>query len=121
LHRISIHMEYTGDAPIFISSELASDLLTLEASSTQYVAAGSKEFGFLLNTEAWDGPFVIPYPLKVHYKGVTLDRTVVIKGNVFAPLTLTQKPSPFTNSPGQEVAVAIRNNTAVSLLIASVG
>ena len=120
IHRISVPIEYTGGVPLFIASNLASDLLSLDASSSE-IKPLSKEFKFLLNTEAWDGPFAIPFPVKVHYKSVTLDQTVTVRGNIFKPISVTQKPLPFTNVAGQEIALALRNNTNESLSIASVG
>ena len=121
LRKIPIHLEYTGDQGIYISSDLASEVLSLDAASSQYLTSRTKELALLLDTESWDGPFVIPFPLKVHYKGVTLDRTVVVRGTVSTAISITQQPATFTNAPGQDLTLVLKNNTAQLLSILSVG
>ncbi len=120
VHRIPVRVEYTGDAGVWIASGLTSELLSLEGIS-QSVTAKSKEFGLLLNTEAWDGPFTILYPLKIHYKGITIDRSVTVRGSIFVPLSMTQRPSPFLHSPEHDPALLVRNNTAATVTVLSVG
>ena len=119
--RIPVRMEYTGDVPIHIESGLVSNLVMLEAASTQAVTPQSKEFGLYIDTRAWVGPFAVSVPLKVRYKSIVLDRLIAVKGSVFAPLVATQFPPVFTNTPEQELKFVIRNNTDESVSIVSVG
>lgn len=117
--RIAIRMAYSGDVPIRIDPALRTNELALEAGSTQSITANSNEFGLLLNTSAMDGPFLLVFPMKISYKGVAIDRIVSIRGNVFAPLTVTQTPSSFSNLPAQELRLTVRNNTTESISIVS--
>ncbi len=121
LRRVPVRIEYTGDGAIWIESGMSSELVSVESISSQEITPESKDFALLLNTEAWEGPFAIPYPLKIHYKGITFERVVTVQGNIFAAITATQSPSPFTNVPGQDLVLSIRNNTDETVKVASIG
>jgi hypothetical protein len=109
-HRIPISIEYRGQSRLQIKSDFVSELVNPESSTSQ-VNPSAKEFGLLLDTELIEGPFALPYPMKIHYEGITVDRTVTLRGNVLVPVSLRYSPDPFPSTSGQELQLSVKNNT----------
>src|SRR5207237_10776145 len=56
--------------------------------------------------------FNFPLPLKIKSGGAAIERTLVVKGTVFAPVTFRQEPADGPIVPGENFSVFLRNNTA---------
>ena len=116
-----VRFEYTGDVSLRVESGLPSDAVLLDGISTQAITARSKEFGIMMNTDDLGaGPFSLPLPLNIRYKGITITRSVMVSAQIVTPLTVTQSPSPLSNLPANEVRLTLRNNTTENLDLASV-
>ncbi len=105
---IPIPINYTGEAPIRFGTFLSSTFLDLTGSARR-VPAGTDAIFLRVDSSDWEGPFDIPVPLDIEYRGVSFRRTVTVRGTVFAPLTLSRRqadpPSP------DEFHFLIRNNS----------
>lgn len=110
---IPVPIEYSGDSPIRIGTAIPSNFLFLDGASTRVVSSTDSSFNLVLDSEGWDGPFRFPLPLTIDYEGVTIERTLTVVGNVFAPLTFgiltTEASSP------DDFRFYLRNNTEQTL------
>jgi archaellum component FlaG (FlaF/FlaG flagellin family) len=109
--RTEVPIRYTGDAPISIDVALQNPLVDLEYESSSKITAASKSFVLLIDT-SHEGPFNFPLPLKISSGGVSVERTVLVKGTVFAPVTFRQEPADGPIVQGENFSVFVRNNTA---------
>ncbi len=91
-HVIPVPIEYSGDSPIRVGTSIPSNFLILDGASTRAVSSTDSSFNLVLDPEGWDGPFRFPLPLTIDYEGVTIERTLTVVGNVFAPLTFEFLP-----------------------------
>src|SRR5205085_4449002 len=66
----------------------------------------------LVDATDWEGAFNLPLPLKIQSQGNTVERTLVVKGSVFAPFTFRQDPADRPLKAGEQFSVFVRNNTA---------
>ena len=106
---IEVPIKYTGNLKLSVEQKLPNPIINL-ASMSDTIESSTKSITLLVSTENWDGPFSLPFLLKIRYGGVFIERTVLIKGNVFVPLAFHQSPldGPV---PGQQFSIFIRNNT----------
>ena len=87
---VPVAIRYTGDVPIRFSTILASRFVDLTAPARR-VSADADNIVIRIDTSEWEGPFDIPVPLDIEYRGVTIRRAVTVRGNVFSPLTLSRQ------------------------------
>ena len=106
---VEVPIKYTGDVPVSVELALPNPLVDLGLSDP--ITSRSKNLILLVGTEDWEGPFNLPLPLKLRYRGATVDRTLMVKGNVFAPIVFRQDPPNGPIEAGREFSVFIRNNT----------
>jgi hypothetical protein len=110
--RIDVPIKYTGDVPVSVESTLPNPLVDFEYSSTVGINPRSKQLVLLVNTANWNGPFNLPLPLKIKYQTAEVDRTLLVKGSVFVPLSFRQEPANAPIEEGREFSLFVRNNTA---------
>jgi hypothetical protein len=110
--RIEVPIKYTGDVPISVELALPNPLVDLEYASSVGITSRSKHFVLLVASQNWEGPFNLPLPLRVRYQTATVERTLLVKGEIFAPITFRQNPPNGPIEEGQEFSVFIRNNTS---------
>ena len=107
---INVPIEYTGDLPLTIELGLPNPLVALGQLS-EPITSRSKNFVLLVGTDNWEGPFTLPLPLTIRYLTAAVERTVIVKGDVFHPLSFRQVPPNGPIEEGREFSVFIRNNT----------
>lgn len=107
--QIEVPIRYTGDLPISIDLALPNPLVSLGIAGV--ITSKSKNLVLLVGTEDWEGPFNFPLPLKISHGGVSSERTLLVKGEVFVPLAFRQSPPNGPIEVGREFSVFIRNNT----------
>src|SRR6266446_7398651 len=90
--RFEIPIKYTSDFPVSVESGLANTLVDIEGPSSLDVTSRSNHLVLLVDTEDWEGPFNIPLPLKIRSGAAAIERTLVVKGDVFAPIVFRQEP-----------------------------
>jgi hypothetical protein len=112
---ISVPIEYSGNSPIRIANSVPSNFLILDGASTRAVRSTDTSFNLILDSEGWDGPFRFPLPLTVEYQGVTIEQTLTVAGNVFAPLTFGVLS--VEDSSPDDIRLYLRNNTEQRLEI----
>ena len=110
-HRsVRVPIRYSGDAPARIETTLPSELLTLDAVSTRVINSDSGDFVLLLSADNdWEGVFDIPLPLEIHARGVSIKRTLRVKGNVFAPLDL-ERSTEALGDPAEYRFIIVNNS-----------
>ena len=109
--RFEIPIKYTSDFPVSLESGLANTLVDLEGPSSLDVTSRSNHLVLLVDTEDWEGPFNIPLPLKIRSGAAAIERTLVVKGDVFAPIVFRQEPPDGPIEAGRQFSLFIRNNT----------
>jgi len=109
--RFEIPIKYTSDFPVSIELGLSNPLVDLESASSLEVTSRSDHLVLLVDTQDWEGPFNIPLPLKIRSGAATIERTLVVKGEVFAPIVIRQEPPDGPIEPGRPFSLFIRNNT----------
>ncbi len=117
---VPIRIEYSGDTPITIGSTLFSDFLRLDRASTRRLSSAANSFSLRLDTERWEGPFRMPLPLTIQYKGVSFERTLTISGSIFVPLSIKREAIDTAETHPGHVHFSIRNNTDITVEIGSV-
>ena len=116
---LSVRIEYSGTSPIRIEAPIPSRLVALDRASTAQVSAGTEDIKLVVDTEGWEGPFRIPLPLKIHYRGGVSDRVLTVVGNVFVPLTFRTDPE-WDRPSEEEFRFLLRNNSPQAVEIAYV-
>jgi len=106
---IEVPIKYTGDLRLSLDMELPNPLVGLKVLD-EPITSRTESFTLLVGADAWEGPFTLPLPLKIRYEGVTVERTLVVKGNVFVPLAFRQSPAEGP-LPDKLFSVFVRNNT----------
>lgn len=106
---IEVPIKYTGDLPLTLEMTLQNPLVALEG-LPEPITSSTKSFTLLVSTDDWKGPFRLPLSLEIRHETVTVKRTLVVQGNVFAPLEFRQSPEEGP-LPDREFSVFIRNNT----------
>jgi hypothetical protein len=107
--QVELPIKYTGDLPLSIERAVPNPLV--DVAIADGITSKSKNLVLLVNTEGWEGPFTLPLSLRIKHRGVSVDRMVMVKGEVFAPLVFRQSPPNGPIEEGQEFSVFIRNNT----------
>ncbi len=113
--RFEIPIKYTSDFPVSVESGLANTLVDIEGPSSIDITSRSNRLVLLVDTEDWDGPFSIPLPLKIRSGAAIVERILVVKGDVFAPIAFRQEPSNEPIEEGRPFSFFIRNNTPQEL------
>ena len=116
---LSVRIEYSGTSPIRIETPIPSRLLALDRPSTAQVSAGTQDITAVVDTRGWEGPFRIPLPLKIYYRGGVFDRVLTVVGNVFVPFTFRLDPD-WTRRSEEDFRFLLRNNSAQAVEIAYV-
>src|SRR5262249_43383603 len=80
-----VPIKYGGNLQLSLEQGLPNPIVNL-ASMSDTVTSSAKSIMLLVSTENWDGPFSLPFPLKIRSGNVSIERTLLIKGNVFVPL-----------------------------------
>ncbi len=106
---VDVPISYTGDVPISIELGFPNPLVDIGISEP--ITSRSKKFVLLVGADNWEGPFNLPLPLKIQYRGATVERTLFVKGEVFVPLAFRQSPPDQGIQEGREFSLFIRNNT----------
>ena len=107
-----IPIKYTGDAPISLELGLPNPIVDFDYQSTSRITSSSRNLVLLVTTADWEGAFDLPLPLKIQSQGATVERVLVVKGSVFAPLTFRQDPPDRPLKPGEQFSLFLRNNTS---------
>jgi hypothetical protein len=105
---VEVPIKYTGKLPLSLDIGLPNPLIGLKVLDAP-ITSQTRSFTLVVGTDAWDGPFTLPLPLKIRYESVTVERTLTVKGNVFVPLAFRQ--SPADPQPDRNFSVFVRNNT----------
>ena len=117
--QIEVPIKYTGDLPLSLELDFPNPLFALEY-TPEPITSRTDKFILLVGTDDWDGPFTLPLPLKIRYQQVTVERTLLLKGNVFVPISFRQVPPNGPIEAGREISVFVRNNTDQELGVAGV-
>src|SRR6267142_1734301 len=97
--------------PVSVELGLANSLVDLDSESSIEVTSKSNHLVLLVDTQGWDGPFNIPLPLRIRSGAAATERTLIVEGNVFAPVAFRQEPPDGPIEAGRPISVFIRNNT----------
>jgi len=109
--RFDIPIKYTGNFPVSVELGLANSLVDLDTESSIQVTARSNHLVLLVDTQGWEGPFEIPLPLRIRSGASATERTLTVKGNVFAPVVFRLDPPDGPIEAGRPISIFIRNNT----------
>ena len=115
---IEVPIKYMGELPLSLDMTLPNPLVALKVLN-EPITSQTQSFTLMVGTDAWDGPFSLPLPLKIRYQSVTVERTLTISGNVFVPLAFRLSPAGGA-LPGREFSVFVRNNTDTASAIQTV-
>ncbi len=117
--QIEVPIKYTGDLPLSLELDFPNPLVALGYMS-EPITSRTDKFVLLVGTDDWNGPFTLPLPLKIRYQQVTVERTILLKGSVFVPISFRQVPPNGPIEEGREFSVFIRNNTDQKLGVTGV-
>jgi len=117
--KFEVPIKYTGTAPISLELGLPNPIIDLDYESSFKITSGSTNLVLLVDATDWEGAFNLPLPLKIQSQGATLERTLVVKGSVFAPFTFRQSPPDRPLKAGDQFSVFMRNNTSQEVGIRS--
>jgi len=109
--RFEIPIKYTGNFPVSIELGLSNPLVDLDSASSLEVTSRSDHLVLLVDTQDWEGPFTVPFPLKIRSGAATIERILVVKGEVFAPIVFRQELPDGPIEVGRPFSLFIRNNT----------
>ena len=109
--RFDIPIKYTGNFPVSVELGLANSLVDLDTGTSIEVTSKSNHLVLLVDTQGWEGPFNIPLPLRIRSGAAATERTLIVEGNVFAPVVFRQEPPDGPIEAGRPISVFIRNNT----------
>lgn len=115
LRPIEVPFKYTGDLPISVELAFDNPLVALEFRSSIGITRNSNHFLLLVNTESSAGPFNMRLPLKIRYQAAAIERTLLLKGNIFVPIAFRQAPPNGPIEAGRAFSLFIRNNTRQQL------
>jgi hypothetical protein len=115
---IDVPIKYTGELPLSLDIALPNPLVGLKTLA-EPITSNTQSFTLMVGTDAWDGPFRLPLPLRIRYESVTVERTLTVTGNVFVPLAFRQSP-PEGPTRDREFSVFVRNNTDAASAIRTV-
>src|SRR6266566_3408619 len=107
--RIEVPIKYTGDQPVSAELTLPNPIVSISGDA---ITSQSDHLVLFVGTENWDGPFDFPLPVKIRQGAATIERTLLVKGSIFVPLSFRQSPPNGPIEEGREFSVFIRNNSA---------
>lgn len=111
VHVIPVPIEHSAEGPVGIDIRIPSRLVGLEVSSVRFIEPGTPSFNIVVDTSDFVGALQFLLALRINYKGVSIDRNIMLQGNVVAPLTLELNvPSDESVSDG-ELRYILRNNS----------
>ncbi len=117
--RFPIHLGYTGEKPARLQLDFPNEAISTEGVSPS-INAATKEIGLTLVSELWQDDFAFPVTLKVSTEAARVERTVLVRGSVFAPITISQNPAVFVDGVGNKVELRIHNNTDQAVTVVSI-
>jgi hypothetical protein len=115
-HEVQVPLQYSGSVPARLEIEVPTGFISQKYPQGQ-VTSSDKSIALALNSDRSEGPFSVPVVLKITRNGASVQHIVTIRGSVFAPLSFTQSPTPFLETPGNQVVITVRNNTEESVEI----
>jgi hypothetical protein len=115
---IEVPIRYTGDMPLSVELAIPNPIVDLPVSNA--ITSGSKNFRLLVGTDNWDGPFNLPVVLRIRYGEATVERTLMLQGEVFVPIAFRQEPPNGPIEEGREFSVFIRNNAVEPVGVQSI-
>ena len=118
--RIEVPIQYSGSVPVKIELAPENPVIALDYASSIGITARSKNFVLVVVTDRWSGEFNLPLQLKIRYEATTVERKLVVKGNVFVPFQFRQDPPDGPIEPGHPVSVFVRNNTSEVVVLQSI-
>ena len=104
-----VPIQYTGDLPLSVELAISNPLVSLPVMDP--ITSLSKNLVLLVGTDSWEGPFELPLHLRIRYREAAVERTLMLKGEVFVPIAFRQDPPNGPIEEGREFSVFIRNNT----------
>ena len=116
--RYEIPIKYSGDIPVSAEVEIPNSLADLDAASINQITAHTENVVLLLNTEGWQGPFDLPLPIRIRNGAAVIKRTLVVRGIVFAPITLRVDESKL--QPDEPFSIFVRNNSSEDARVAGI-
>ena len=112
-----VPVKYTGDAAVLVSLGLPNPLVDVPAGSL--INNRSKSLTLTVSAEDWEGPFSLPLRLEIKLGAAIVERTLQVKGEVFAPVSFRQNPPDGPIEELRPFSVFIRNNTGQESAIRS--
>jgi hypothetical protein len=108
---VEVPIKYTGEVPVSVELAFENPLVALDYSSSANVTSRSKNLLLLVSTVNWDGPFNLPLPVKLRSQAAVVERTILVRGDVFVPIAFRQDPPNGPIEEGRQFSVFVRNNT----------
>jgi hypothetical protein len=115
-HTFAIPVQYSGPRPLRVSLIPPNPVFLVDREFKE----GGKALRAYVDAESLDGQFAIPVKVRFSFATSDVDKTVLIKGNVFRPITFRHTPSGPLRK-GAILTVFVKNNTSEALLIEHVG
>jgi hypothetical protein len=106
-HAFEIPVQYTGKRPLRVSLMPPNPVFLVDRDFKE----GGKLLRAYVDGESLEGQFAIPVKVRFSFGTSDVDKTVVIKGNVFRPITFRHTSSGPIRK-GAVVTVFVKNNTA---------
>ena len=113
-----VPVKYTGDVAVLVSLALPNPLVDVPAGTM--INNQSKSLTLTVSAEDWEGPFSLPLRLEIKREAAIVERTLLVKGEVFAPVSFRQNPPGGPIEELRPFSVFIRNNTGQASDIRSI-
>ena len=117
---VPIPIHYSGTLPVRLEAKAPNRLAWLDESTTHAITSRVSEFRILFDATEFDGAFEFSFPISVRLNELSIDRTFIIRGNVFAPITFRQAPAVLSSTALGPFEVIVRNNTPEPATIESI-
>jgi hypothetical protein len=107
-----VPIEYTGAFPLRLTGPEDDALVIVDKDTGELVSPGAKSFSIRILPGSHEGPFRLPVPITVHYRDVSVEKTLIVEGAIFVPLTFRQAPDPIPPIvPENGFELFVKNNT----------
>jgi len=105
-----VPIEYTGKFPLTVELATAMPVVSVHMERGR-LTESSSHFILSFDSGGWEGPVSIPVNVRFRFEAAVVERTVLVRGSVFAPITFRQVPPTSAQKDGR-FSVFIRNNTS---------
>ena len=116
LVQLRLPVEYSGKLPLSVRLKSPLPSFTLAAQNLGLTSTSPYVF-FSFQTDGWDGPVNVPLRVEFKYEDAFVERSLLVRGSVFSPLSFRQVPAEIQKGKTETVSVFVRNNTGEPITV----